>query len=99
MPQVGLAAGSLSRRTASVNVWTVITEVVAPSESLLAELAETVANEALDDRREVTVVLVESVLDALVDMSLLLLPDRWDEECHACERRVGDHTVEGRCPI
>lgn len=41
---------------------------------------------------------VEDVLDALVGMVVLLLPDRWDEDCHRCERRIGDHTVDGRCP-
>lgn len=41
---------------------------------------------------------VESVVDALVDLSILVLPERFDEECHACERRVGDHAVDGRCP-
>jgi hypothetical protein len=41
---------------------------------------------------------VEDVIDALVGMAILVLPDRWDEECHRCERRIGDHTVDGRCP-
>lgn len=40
----------------------------------------------------------EDILDALVGMTVLVLPDRWDEECHRCERRTGDHTIDGRCP-
>ena len=42
--------------------------------------------------------LVEDVLDTLVGMAMLVLPDRWDENCHRCEGRIGDHTVDGRCP-
>lgn len=41
---------------------------------------------------------VEDVLDALVGMAVLVLPDRWNEDCHRCERHIGDHTMDGRCP-
>jgi hypothetical protein len=41
---------------------------------------------------------VEDVLDALVGMAVLVPSDRWDDDCHRCERRIGDHTVDGRCP-
>lgn len=40
----------------------------------------------------------EEVVEALVAAAVLFPEERWDEDCHACERRIGDHTVDGRCP-
>lgn len=37
-------------------------------------------------------------VDGLVDSADLFPSDRWDEDCHQCTRRIGDHTVDGRCP-
>jgi hypothetical protein len=48
----------------------------------------------IDEARSV----VEATLEALVGMAVLFPPTRWDEECHRCERRIGDHTLDGRCP-
>jgi hypothetical protein len=65
----------------------------APVATLLDSVAEECGwNETAE------LVVAEDVLDALVGMAVLLLPDRWDEDCHRCERRIGDHTVDGRCP-
>jgi hypothetical protein len=27
-----------------------------------------------------------------------LTSDRWDEDCHVCGKRIGDHTADGRHP-
>lgn len=39
------------------------------------------------------------IVDTLVGMVVLFPSDRWDEDCHKCERRIGDHTIDGRCPL
>lgn len=37
-------------------------------------------------------------IDALVDAVLLIPAERFDEDCHTCERLMRDHFVDGRCP-
>lgn len=38
------------------------------------------------------------ILDELVDSLALFTADRWDELCHSCEQRTGEHTLEGAHP-
>lgn len=40
----------------------------------------------------------EQVLDLLTEDVVIFTSERWDESCHRCEQRIGDHTVDGRCP-
>lgn len=74
----------------------VVTELRPYRDALLADVVELI--DVDDDIGVPSSAVVEAVVDALVDLSVLVLPDRWDEECHACERRVGDHLLDGRCP-
>jgi hypothetical protein len=39
-----------------------------------------------------------AVVDLLVDDATVMPSERWDEDCHRCEKRIGDHLVDGRCP-
>lgn len=68
----------------------------------LTDLAAAIVEECRHDvviEDDAAEALVEAALDALVEMSLLVPSERWDEECHRCESRVGDHTLDGRCPV
>ena len=40
----------------------------------------------------------EDAVDALIGDATLFPTERWDEDCHRCEQRIGDHLVDGRCP-
>lgn len=40
----------------------------------------------------------ETVVDALIEGLVIWPSERWDEDCHDCEQRVGDHPFDGRCP-
>ncbi len=42
--------------------------------------------------------LAEHIVDELVNSAAVMPTERWDEECHRCDQRIGDHTVDGRCP-
>ena len=45
------------------------------------------------------VALAEVAIDALIDAAFLVTADRFDEDCHACDRLIRDHRVDGRCPV
>lgn len=40
----------------------------------------------------------EVVIDALIDAAMLFPAERFDEDCHSCERPCRDHFVDGRHP-
>lgn len=40
----------------------------------------------------------ELVVDALIEDLVIWPSERWDEQCHDCEKRIGDHLIDGRCP-
>jgi hypothetical protein len=42
--------------------------------------------------------IAETFVDALIEDLVIWPSERWDEQCHDCEHRIGDHTVDGRCP-
>jgi hypothetical protein len=64
------------------------------SASVMAECRDDFLHLDDDESRAV----VDAALSALVGMAALIPNSRWDEQCHQCEVRIGDHTVDGRCP-
>jgi hypothetical protein len=39
----------------------------------------------------------EQAIDFLIADCSLFPSDRWDEQCHRCEKPIGEHLVDGRC--
>lgn len=46
----------------------------------------------------VPVLAAEYAIEFLTGLGIIMPAERWDEQCHACEARIGDHLVSGRCP-
>lgn len=57
----------------------------------LCEIEETTGFLGTDDQ-------AEQVTQALIGDRIVFERDEWDNECHRCEARIGDHTIDGRCP-
>jgi hypothetical protein len=69
-------------------------DLEALSASVMADCEQEFAGLDIDQTRSV----VEAALDALIGMAVLMPPPRWEEDCHRCEERIGDHAIDGRCP-
>ena len=66
-------------------------------ERLAIFLADEHGAECADDL-EVAREQAEEAVDVLIEDGAIFASERWDEDCHRCERRIGDHFVDGRCP-
>lgn len=67
-------------------------------DELLRVVAAAIAEEFVELAAEAPS-LAEVSLDALSGMSTFFPSGRWEELCHRCDVRVGDHRVDGRCPV
>ena len=66
-------------------------------DELLQVVAAAIAEEFVELAAEAPS-LAEVSLDALSGAAAFFPSGRWEELCHRCDLRVGDHRVDGRCP-
>lgn len=85
-----------------------ITTLEPPATGAMAqhEIVERLADHLADEHgwttcaedREMATANAEEAIDFLIGDGVIYPEERWDEDCHACEQRIGDHLVDGRCP-
>lgn len=63
-----------------------------------ATVVEALLEERFEVRLEFAEDLAHCAVEALRGAAMLWTADRYDEDCHACERPVRDHLVDGRHP-
>jgi hypothetical protein len=68
-----------------------------PYAAMVEAVAEALSSQGAAHDRD-TNESAEIAVSALVDLGILVAADRWDHECHACDQRIGSHSVDGSCP-
>lgn len=68
------------------------------SDAVLAAVLGECAEELFDVPPHSVTAIVETTLDVLIGSALLVPSSRWNDDCHRCELRLGDHLLDGRCP-